>query len=81
MNQQLTITTGYLPKLNNFQDLMFCCVDSWMYMDLYQQELNILSKKMNNLFSTINLLDAYMFELKKLSEPGKTRMERINSQS
>ncbi|OTG74692.1 hypothetical protein B9T38_00165 [Acinetobacter sp. ANC 4218] len=68
MNQQLTITTGYLPKLNNFQDLMFCCVDSWMYMDIYQQELNILSKKMNNLFSTINLLDAYMFELKKLSQ-------------
>lgn len=68
MNQQLTITTGYLPKLNKFQDLMFCCVDSWMYMDLYQQELNILSKKINNLFSTINLLDAYMFELKKLSQ-------------
>ena len=68
MNQQLTITTGYLPKLNKFQDMMFSCVDSWMYMDLYQQELNILSKKINNLFSTINLLDAYMFELKKLSQ-------------
>ena len=68
MNDQLTITTGYLPKLNKFLDLMFSCVDSWMYMDLYQQELNILSKKINNLFSTINLLDAYMFELKKLSQ-------------
>jgi hypothetical protein len=68
MNDQLTITTGYLPKLNKFLDLMFSCVDSWMYMDLYQQELNILSKKINNLFSIINLLDAYMFELKKLSQ-------------
>lgn len=68
MNQQLTITTGYLPKLNRFQDLMFSCVDSWMYMDLYQQELKILAKKLSNLFSIIDLLDAYMSELKKLSQ-------------
>ena len=68
MNQQLTITTGYLLKLNRFQDLMFSCVDSWMYMDLYQQELKILAKKISNLFSIINLLDAYMSELKKLSQ-------------
>lgn len=68
MNQQLTITTGYLPKLNRFQGLMFSCVDSWMHMDLYQQELKILAKKINNLFSIINLLDAYISELKKLSQ-------------
>ena len=49
MNQQLTITTGYLPRLNKFQDLMFSCVDSWMHLDLYQQELKILAKKINNL--------------------------------
>lgn len=68
MNQQLTITTGYLPRLNKFQDLMFSCVDSWMHLDLYQQELKILAKKINNLFSIINLLDAYISELKKLSQ-------------
>lgn len=68
MNKQLTITTGYLPRLNKFQDLMFSCVDSWMHLDLYQQELKILAKKINNLFSIINLLDAYMSELKKLSQ-------------
>lgn len=68
MNQQLTITTGYLPRLNKFQDLMFSCVDSWMHLDLYQQELKILAKKINNLFSIINLLDAYVSELKKLSQ-------------
>lgn len=68
MNQQLTITTGYLPELNKFQDLMFSCVDSWMHLDLYQQELKILAKKINNLFSIINLLNAYVSELKKLSQ-------------
>lgn len=68
MNEQLTITAGYLPKLNQFQSLMFTCVDSWMRVDLLQQEINIVDQRRSTISTTIGLIDAYIFELKSLSQ-------------
>lgn len=68
MNEQLEITAGYLPELNQFQNFTFTCVDSWMHVDLCQQEIDIVSQKINTIVTTIDLLDAYISELKKLSQ-------------
>lgn len=68
MNEQLKITTGYLPELNQFQDFTFICVDSWMHVDLCQQEIDIVSQKISAIVTTIGLIDAYIYELNKLSQ-------------
>ncbi len=68
MNEQLKITAGYLPKLNQFQSFTFTCVDSWMHVDLCQQEIDIVSQKISTIVTTIGLLDAYISELNKLSQ-------------
>lgn len=68
MNEQLEITTGYLPKLYQFQDFTFICVDSWMHVDLCQQEIDIASQKISAIITTIGLIDAYISELNRLSQ-------------
>ncbi len=68
MNGQLKITAGYLPELNQFQSFTFTCVDSWMHVDLCQQEIDIVSQKISTIVTTIGLLNAYISELNKLSQ-------------
>ncbi|RMX02049.1 hypothetical protein EBQ25_02125 [Allofranklinella schreckenbergeri] len=68
MNEQLQITAGYLPELNQFQAFMFTCVDSWMHVDLCQQEIDIVYQKIRAIVRTIGLIDAYISELNKLSQ-------------
>ena len=68
MNEQLKITAGYLPELNQLQSFTFTCVDSWMHVDLCQQEIRIVSQKIGAIVTTIGLLDAYISELNKLSQ-------------
>ncbi|MEF8700952.1 MAG: hypothetical protein V5B33_16870 [Candidatus Accumulibacter sp. UW20] len=68
MNEQLEITVGYLPELNQFQSFTSTCVDSWMHVDLCQQEIDIASQKISTIVTTIGLLDAYISELNKLSQ-------------
>lgn len=68
MNEQLEVTAGYLPELHLFQSFTLTCVDSWMHVDLCQQELDIVSQKISTISSTISLLDAYISELTKLSQ-------------
>lgn len=68
MNEQLKITAGYLPELDQFQSFTFTCVDSWMHVDLCQQEIHIASQKISAIATTIGLLDAYISELNKLSQ-------------
>ncbi|MBS0588318.1 MAG: hypothetical protein JSS37_10305 [Proteobacteria bacterium] len=68
MNEQLQITAGYLPELNQFQSFTFTCVDSWMHVDLCQQEIDIISQKISAVVTTIGLIDAYISELNKLSQ-------------
>jgi hypothetical protein len=72
MNEQLKSAGDSLPELNNFQKFTFSCVDSWLHVDLCQQEINIISQKLNAIYSTIGLLDAYMSELtKQLQRQGR----------
>jgi hypothetical protein len=68
MNEQLKITEGYLPELNQFQSFTFTCVDSWMHVDLCQQEIDIVSKKISAVVTTTGLINAYISELNKLSQ-------------
>ncbi|PAT40322.1 hypothetical protein CK623_06460 [Vandammella animalimorsus] len=68
MNEQLQITAGYLPELNQFQAFTFTCVDSWIHLDLCQQEINIVEQKISAIVNTISLINAYMSELNKLSQ-------------
>lgn len=68
MNEQLQITAGYLPELHQFQSYTFICVDSWMNVDLCQQEIDIVSQKISAIVTTIGLLDAYISELNRLSQ-------------
>ncbi|SFQ11306.1 hypothetical protein SAMN05216419_10653 [Nitrosomonas cryotolerans] len=69
MNEQLEeITADYLPELNQFQSFTLTCVDSWMRVDLCQQEIDIVSQKLSAVVTTISLLDAYISELGKLSQ-------------
>lgn len=68
MNEQLQITAGYLPELNQFQSFTYTCLDSWMYVDLCQQEIDIVSQKISVVVTTIGLIDAYISELNKLSQ-------------
>lgn len=68
MNEQLQITAGYLPELNQFQSFTFTCVDSWMHVDLCQQEIDIVYQKISAIVNTIGLIDAYISELNKLSQ-------------
>jgi hypothetical protein len=68
MNDQLKIAGAYLPELNQFQNLTFACVDSWIHVDLCQQEINIISQKLNAIKSTLGLFDAYVSELTKQSQ-------------
>lgn len=68
MNGQLQITMGYLPKLNQFQNFTFTCIDSWLQVDLCQQEINIVSQRVSAIDTTIGLIDAYLIEIDKLSQ-------------
>jgi hypothetical protein len=68
MNEQLKITAGYLPELNQFQSCTFTCVDSWMHVDLCQQEIDIVSQKIRTIDTTIGLVVAYISELNMLSQ-------------
>lgn len=68
LNTRLEVASGYMPKLDQFQTFTFTCVDSWIKVDLLQQEINIHTKKIEALFSTMGLLDAYISELTKLSQ-------------
>lgn len=68
MNEQLQITAGYLPELNQFQSFTFTCVDSWMHVDLCQQELDIVSQKISAVVTTIGLIDSYISEINRLSQ-------------
>lgn len=68
MNEQLQITAGYLPELNQFQSFTFTCVDSWMHVDLCQQELDIASQKISAVVTTIGLIDSYISEINRLSQ-------------
>lgn len=68
MNSRLQAASNYMPKLDQFQTFTFTCVDSWMKVDLIQQEIDIYTKKIEAIFSTIGLIDAYISELTKLSQ-------------
>jgi len=68
MNEQIQITAGYLPKLNQFQSLTFTCVDSWLQVDLCQQEIDIVSQKNGAVITTIGLIDSYVSEINRLSQ-------------
>lgn len=68
MNEQLKITEGYLPELDRFQSFTFTCVDSWLHVELCQQEIDFVSQKISAIVTTIGLLDAYISELNKLSQ-------------
>lgn len=68
MNSHLQAASNYMPKLDQFQTFTFTCVDSWMKVDLIQQEIDIYKKKIEAIFSTIGLIDAYISELTKLSQ-------------
>ena len=68
MNTRLEAASGYMLKLDQFQTFTLTCVDSWIKVDLLQQEINIYTKKIEALFSTICLLDAYISELTKLAQ-------------
>jgi hypothetical protein len=72
MNDQLESAGASLPELHNFQKFAFSCVDSWLQVDLCQQEINIIYQKLKAIYSTIGLLDAYMSELtKQLQRQGR----------
>ncbi|MDD2810332.1 hypothetical protein [Rhodoferax sp.] len=68
MNSSLQAVSNYMPKLDKFQTFTFTCLDSWMKVDLIQQEIGICNKKIEALRSTIDLIDAYITELNKLSQ-------------
>jgi hypothetical protein len=68
MNSRLQAASNYMPKLDQFQTYLFTCVDSWMKVDLIQQEIDICKKKIDAIFSTKGLIDAYINELNKLSQ-------------
>lgn len=66
VNEQLNITAGYLPELNQFQSFTLTCVDSWVHVDLCQQKIDIATQKIDAIMATIGLLDAYVSELNRL---------------
>ena len=81
MNEQLQITAGYLPELNQFQSFTFTCVDSWMHVDLCQQELDIVSQKISAVVTTIGLIDSYISEIKRLSQHQRSEEHTSELQS
>lgn len=68
MNQQLKITSDFLPELKKFQTFVFTCVESWFQVDFYQQKINIVHEQIHALTSTMSLLNEYISELTKLSQ-------------
>ena len=68
MTELLSIAHDGLPDLKQFQTLLMTCVDSWMDRDLAFKEIDIVYRKIKLVFSMIELLDAYRFELSKLSQ-------------
>lgn len=76
MNEQIKITAGYLPELNHFQSFTYTCVDSWMNVDLCQQKIDIVSKKIDANFTTVALLTAYISELDELAQRQRRHVWR-----
>jgi hypothetical protein len=68
MNGQLEITGTYLHELAEFQSFTFVCIDSWMHLDLCHQEIDIVNQKLNAIYSTTSLIDAYINELNKQAQ-------------
>jgi hypothetical protein len=68
MNGQLEITGTYLNELADFQSFTFVCIDSWMHLDLCHQEIKIVNEKLNAIYSTTSLIDAYINELNKQAQ-------------
>ncbi|MGZ4969467.1 MAG: hypothetical protein ACXV8U_11065 [Methylobacter sp.] len=68
MNGQLEITGTYLNELAEFQSFTFVCIDSWIHLDLCNQEINIVNEKLNAINSTVSLINAYINELNKQAQ-------------
>jgi len=68
MNSQLEITGTYLNELAEFQSFTFVCIDSWMHLDLCNQEINIVNEKLNAIYSTTSLIGAYINELNQQAQ-------------
>lgn len=68
MNNQLETTQDYMLDLNTFIEMMFKCIESWMQVDLCNQELKLIDQKKYTIQSTIDLIEAYINELKNLSQ-------------
>lgn len=72
MNQQLKITADYLPELNHFQSFMLTCVDSWMHIDLCQQEIRIVSQKISTILVPLHVIDEAVERIRNGSITGIT---------
>jgi hypothetical protein len=68
MNSQLEITGTYLNEIAEFQSFIFVCIDSWMRLDICNQEINIVNEKLNAIYSTTSLIDAYINELNQQAQ-------------
>lgn len=68
MNNQLETTQDYMLYLNTFIEMMFKCIESWMQVDLCDQELKLINQKNDTIQATIDLIETYINELKNLSQ-------------
>lgn len=75
LNQLLGgVVQHYIPRLEHFQQLMFSCIHSWMQVDMLQRRINTISQTIDAIDATMALYEAYIDELKKLSQ-RQSRME------
>ncbi|MBU9828774.1 hypothetical protein J1779_02380 [Rahnella sp. FC061912-K] len=63
LNSQLESAGAYVAILNNFQNLIMPCIESWMNVDLCKQNIIIINDKIKAIHSTISLMDAWREEL------------------
>ena len=68
MNSQLEINRRSLNEIAEIQNFIFVWIDSWMHLDLCNQEINIVNEKLNAIYSTRSLIGAYINELNQQAQ-------------
>lgn len=88
LNTTVTSANDYLPHLASFQDCMFMAFNSWMQLDAENRKVELIREKLNTLYVSRDLLNAFEAEIQRLTQKEerhawhltlKERPVRVNS--
>ncbi len=68
LNTTVTSADEYMPDMVLFQNFMFVAFNSWMPIDLVKNKIDLASEKLQTLYASRDLLNAYEVEFNRLTQ-------------